>query len=785
MKGAVYIQVLIRMFKKDFLKNKVITATLFIFIFLSSLLVASGTNMITEMTNSLNALFTKSQVPHFVQMHSGKVDYSHIDAFATENNLVKDHQVVEMIQIDDGNITFGNVKASETNSIMDHYFVKQNSSFDFLLNLNSERIHVSSGEIAVPIYFMQKENISLGDKVTISTTDFTKEFIVTDFVRDVQMNPSVIHSKRFVVNEADLNELKKNIGQIEYLLEFQLTDVNELNNFRNLYQSAELPNKGPTIDYPLFKALNAITDGIVSALIIFVSILLSIIALLCIRFTILAAIEEDYQEIGVMKAIGIDLQDIKKVYLLKYIVMAAGASVAGYMVSLLVNHLFTFNIMLYMGTAPKNLFLKLIPFLAVVLIFLFTVFFCMFILRRFNKISAVEALRLKDSNEKSKNVNYFPFNKNSFSNIHILLGIRDIRIRFRIYGLLFLVFLICSFIIIVPVNFLNTIQSPDFIKYLGVERSDIRIDIQQSDTSDNFANIITNISNDPDVEKFAPLVTSQFKLVNNEGALENISIESGDFSIFSLEYVTGAAPTRQNEIAISYLNSEEYEKSVGDSLKLFIDGQEEEMVISGVYQDVTNGGRTAKALIPPNKDNVLSYKIGVDFKANVSIPGKIAEYSNTFYPAKVTNLKGYVNETFGNTIKQVRTFTISAIIIAIFISILITSLFLKMLIAKDYSQIAIMRSIGFSLKHIRIQYVTRTLGVLIIGIILGTFVSNALGQRVASVVLSFMGASEIKFVIDPIKAYFICPFILILTVSLTTILSIGSIKNFSITNIGA
>jgi len=56
-----------RMLRKDFLRKKLITIVVFAFIFLAALLVASGTNLIIELSNSLNALFTRANTPHFVQ----------------------------------------------------------------------------------------------------------------------------------------------------------------------------------------------------------------------------------------------------------------------------------------------------------------------------------------------------------------------------------------------------------------------------------------------------------------------------------------------------------------------------------------------------------------------------------------------------------------------------------------------------------------------------------------------------------------------------------------------
>ncbi|WP_307584441.1 ABC transporter permease [Paenibacillus wynnii] len=772
---------LLNMLKKDFSRKKSITIALFIFILLSALLVSAGSSMIMELSNSLNNLFTASKAPHFVQMHSGELNQSEIDDWTSKNDLVKAQQTVEMINIDGSNLYLGNDAESEKNSIMDLDFVRQNTSFDLLLNLESQVIQLSRGEIAVPIYYKQQKNMNIGDKVKITTPSFNMEFTVVDFVRDVQMNPSIIHSKRFVVHKGDFERLKSNLGEIEYLVEFQLNDFSKLSEFSNAYQSSNLPKKGPSVDYSLFKTLNSITDGVVAAVVIFVSILLNVIAILCIRFTILATIEEDYREIGVMKAIGISQSYIKKMYLTKYVVMAAAASIIGFLASIFLNRLFTANIMLYIGTAPKSVLQHLISFIAVVLIFLMVVLFCSLVLRRFKKISTIEALRSGNIGDAKVRTDSLPLHKSKFFNIPIFLGVKDVFQRFKMFRLLLIVFLVSSFIIIIPVNFLNTIQSPSFISYMGIGQSDIRIDLRLTDNIvERYEEMNSYIKNDKDVEKFSPLVTSQFKMINNDGALENISIETGDFSIFPLDYVNGNAPTSDNEIALSYANSKDMGKNVGDQLQLVVDGTEKNMVVSGIYQDVTNGGRTAKALMPFNADAVLWYVVSLDVSDHTDIKGKIAEYEEAFYPAKVTHLQGYLDQTLGNTIDQLKLITILAILIAIFVSILITSLFLKMLVAKDYAQIAILKSIGFTLRDIRIKYVTMALLVLNIGIILGTIVSNTIGQKIVSIILSFFGASQIKFVIDPVQAYILCPLVLMFVVTITTLISIISIKKSSI-----
>lgn len=514
---------LIKILWEDIRKNKSITIALFVFIMLAALLVSSGSNMMTELSNSLNALFTKARAPHFVQMHTGDVNQAEMDAFSSNNNLVDQQQTAEMVLIDGGHIKLG-AGETERNSVMDHYFVKQNKAFDFLLNLESQVIHVGKGEIAVPVFYKQQKGLKRGDKIHISNNSRHLELTIVDFVRDVQMNPSIVHSKRFVVNDRGFNALKQDFGDIEYLLEFRLTDDGKLEDFRRAYENANLPNKGPAVDYALFKLLNAVTDGMIAIIIMVMSMVLIGIAILCMRFTIMTAMEEDYQAIGVMKAIGIAQDQIKRIYLVKYVVLAACACLLGYVLSLFFHPFFTANMMDDIGTATMPVFLRFIPLLAVILLFFMVILFCRFTLRKLHQISATEALRSGGRASTAKHKRYPALSKRRWIPVPVFLGLQDVVKRFSTYRLLCFVFLVCTFLITVPVNFLHTIQSPDFIRYMGIGRSDIRIDLQQTgESARDFHNMKSSIAQDPDVERFSPHVTNQYKVIN-QGACQKTSL---------------------------------------------------------------------------------------------------------------------------------------------------------------------------------------------------------------------------------------------------------------------
>ncbi|WP_000580363.1 FtsX-like permease family protein [Bacillus cereus] len=767
-----------RMLKRDLLRNRMISFILFIFLMLSSVLIASAAGILVDLFGSMDRLFKNSNAPHFVQIHAGEIDQRAIDTFVFRNKLVKKQQTVEMITIHGSNVFINDRKHAENNSVMDMSFVKQNRSFDFLLDLENQVIDVSRGEVGVPIYYMKEKDLKIGDKIWIINDHFKMEFKIKAFVRDVQMNPSIVSSKRFVIHDADWNLLKSNLGESEYLIEFQLHDLEKVNEFQDMYQASNLPQKGTAITYSLFKTLNALSDGVVAVVIIFISLLLIVIALLCIRFTMITTMEEEYREIGVMKAIGIRSKDIQKLYLTKYFVLAVVASICGYILSLFIGELFTDNIALYMGAAEKTLVHYVVPLIGTTLVFIIVVFFCQFVLRKFRRISVVEAIRKGNLAGNVRNRRTFILYKSRLLHVNIFLGIKDVFSRMKIYSVLCFVFIISSFLMIVPVNFLNTMQSPDFVTYMGAGKSDIRIDLQQSsDVKERFNKMISYIQRDSDVEKHTALITSTFKVLNRDGAFQNMNVEIGDFTAFPLEYLKGGAPRYENEIALSYLNAKEMKKTIGDDLVLIVNGEKKELTICGIYQDVTNGGKTAKALLPYDVDQILWHVVNLDMKSDVDMERKIEEYKNVFYPAKVTDMDEYLSQTLGTTIEQLKFITVLAIGIAIVVSVLITSMFFKMLLAKDSSHIATLRSLGFSYKDIQVQYMTRSIFVLLIGIIVGTCMASTLGQGVISGLGSLMGASHIEFVVDPFVSYFICPLLFMIAVTVTTFINSTLIKN--------
>lgn len=748
---------LLKILKNNFIREKVLLLILFVFILTAAVLVSTGTGMFMQLRHSISHLMTSAAAADWIMLHKGDLKPDPILEWAFSQPVVKDVQIEKMLNLDSSVLFLGNAERSEEGSIISVDFVQQNETFDFLLDLGGNPIHVAKGEIAVPVYFMQQSHLKIGDKVRIVHGNFNMELTIAFFVRDALMNPALVHSKRFVVNGDDfalLENKSKLFAEIQHIIAFRLTDTEKIDEFTNRYQLSNLPQNGPIIDYRLIRMLHAMTDGVVIGILILVSLLLLLVALLCLRFTILASIEEDYQQVGVMKALGIPPSFIRRIYLLKYAILTAVACVAGYLCSLGLRPIFSANMRDYLGLASGQE--SLFPLLGTGIIFTVVVGFCAFVLRRLQKISAMEVLR--EASREYCGPPLLSLKTFQFLNLNVALAWRDLLQRSRLFLFLGFVFFICVFIVILPLNFWNTMRSPTFLNYMGIAPSEMRIDVQGNDLAKQLPGILKQLESDNNVKEYAVFSTYRLKAVDGQGVSKNINTETGVFSHFPIQLLEGKIPENEDQIALSYLQSKQLQKMVGDLLELRVGDKSKTVHISGIYQDITNGGLSAKALFQPNDTTALWHIIQVNFLSDTA---KILEYRKLFPSVRIASTEDFLAQTLGHLLVQIKWAVIVSMAVGLGVLALIASLFFRMLITKDSGQIAILRALGFSIDEIRLQYLLRAVGLLSLSIALATATAGRFGTKIMGLVWSFLGAPAITPVIDPIQVYLLLPLVLI------------------------
>lgn len=761
-----------RIIRNDIVKSPAVSFITFVFIAAAAALVSLAALLTVHLTGAIDGLMVQAKTPHFLQMNSEKPDLARLEQFADNQESVTDFQVLEFLNAEGSEIVIGANNLSE--SVQDNGLSTQSDSFDFLLSLDGEIIHPRDGELYVPIAYGRDGTAHLGDKAVI----LGKQFIVAGFLKDSQMNSLLASSKRFLISDHDYNEIR-DLGSTEYLIEFRLKDLKDLGAFESAYISAGLEADGPTVTYPLFKMMNGVSDGLMIAVILLISALVVLIAFLCIRFTLLEKMEEEAREIGAMKAIGMRTSDLKKLYLGKYAVIGGVGCLLGGAVSLWLSGAALNNIRQTIGEGGNNFLAIGLGAAGILVIYCFILIFVNNVLRRIGKQSAVYAIRFGGSGEAKGSLGRLSLSNHMFFSTNVFLGIKEVLCRKKLYATMLFVIIASAFIILVPMNLHHTISSPEFSTYMGIGRSDFLIRIQNTPGEEE-KEIIQRLKEDQEVAEYAVLTTKRFYARSSSGSVEPLKIELGNHTTFPVQYVKGKPPEAEGEIALSVLNGNEWKKQVGDTLVLVEDGMEKQLVVSGIYSDITNGGKTAKASFEGAGEKSMWTTISVKLAPGVSISKKTGEYGESFGFAKISGIDEYILQTFGPTIRAVGKAASIGMVSALFMILLVTMLMMKLLLAKEKYSIAVMKSLGYTFKDLSVQYITRFLVILLLGVLLGTVLANTLGEAMAGALIASFGASAFRFVIDPVSAYLIMPLLMGSTVLMATLLGTSGIRSIQI-----
>jgi len=780
----------LKMLVKDYKRKKVITAVLFVFIFLAAALAAGGTCMFFSLTGALNNFFTKANIAHYVQFSGGAYDEAYAERWARNNAYIKEWSVQKVLNPE--NITVYRNHDGETMDIESFSvnFAAQNDNIDILLDMDNNKLSVADGYIAVPVIHAQRDDLEVGDALTVTFDGYKKPFIISGFTRDAQYGSSMITVKRFILSGNDYKEMAETGVRSGNVFCFVLKDENMMRDFVKTFQMSDMPQDDFFLDISLFRLTNSTGDGIMIGLVLLCSLLLVMITFLTLRYTILSAIEEDFREIGVMKAIGWNLSGITQMYLSKYLYLTVPACILGWAAGQWLSNVLSGNILLNMGVPDSGITVILASAGSSALILALILLFCLFTLRRIGKMTVTDALRMGNIGETYGENKLLSLSRRRFMGVNVFIGLKDAAVKLKSYILLFIVFFLCVFICILPINVKNTLAAIEFMGYFGFPVSDIAAGYEPGagyetgDMETGLRQLTELLTNDTDVTKWAVYMEEYRYVKTGDGETEKFRIIVGDQTLFSPMYSDGTPPILPNEIAVSYLASQDLGKGIGDGIIMEINGEERYMLITGIFPNMSNGGRSMRACYDTDIENSFYWQAYINVNGDAGI--KAAEYKEKLSGVAVNTLESLANDQFvGDINKQLSGISVMIAVIAALVSVLITALFVEMLTAKETPQIAVMKSLGFTLRHIRVQYFTRIGSVLLLAIISGTIAVNTAGEKIMSAVCAMMGANVMKFAINPAEVYFTYPPALFAVICVTVILSCGTVRKISISQVNA
>ncbi len=765
----------------DIRKNKIISIVLLLFLLLSATLMAGGLRVAGTMLSATAGLDRIATPPEYLQMHKGDYDAEAVQAFSDTHSYIRDSIVVSMLNIDNANIFYDG--GTLENCLMDNGFVTQNTEFDYLLDMNQEIATVQDGEVGVSVYYYEELGIKPGDIITIRDGNYKKDLTVVTLIRDAQMNAPLTSSKRFLISEADQRELSEHTGEWEYSFEYLLEPGTDTAVLEKDYINAGMPSNGVAITGSLLNLMNTLSYGLIVFLLMIVSLLLIFIALLCLSYIIKATLTEEHRAIGTMKAIGFSLRSIEKMYLMKYMLLAITAGAIGYFVAIPFSSLCSQSVILYCGTGTTVWMQWVYPIVGIVLLELLITMRCKKMIRKNLKSTVVELLRGEDYKH---NEGHYKLPKKKWKNANAVIAFGELSCKWKEYIVLFLVFVLSTFLILLPINMQTTIQDPSFITYMGIGQCDIRVDMQYSNDNEEKAKfeeqrklLLTQLEQDKEIDQYAVFQTGYIQ-VQNTNEWEYLRVSSGDETVFPLAYLEGEAPQEEKDIAISYMEATELNKAVGDTVTIKVAEDTLDYTVSGIYQDVTYGGKTAKAQMMFPDQAIEGYVIYLDVQDGASVSEKATEIRELVSGGRVTPITEFVKQTLGGISGHMGTMIVAATVLSLLLVILISMMFLQLVTAREHSAVAIKKALGFTNRDIRIQFGIRILAIQVVAVILGAILTNTLGEVIFGALVSMAGSARITMLISPIVSYLVCPAAQILVCIVTVVSATRVVKKYHI-----
>lgn len=762
----------------DLVRNRGVNLALLLVLTMSAFLMSTGAVVMEKLVGSVDALLEEAQPPHFLQMHKGDHDQRALNAFADEHPEIQSWLIEEMLGIDGSAILWRDGATGRSGdlsgSLIDNLFVAQNEAFDFLLDEAGLIPRPAPGEVYVPVVHQQGEALHRGDELVIRTDSGEHSLTVAGFVRDAQMASSLSSATRFLIAEEDLAQLTAaGGGTPEIIVEYRLIDPGLTSQFQVAYESDEaLPRNGQAVTHQMIRVINAFSDGLVALALMFISGMLMVIALLSLRFVIRGTLEEEVREIGAMKAIGLPHHSITGLYLTRYRAMTLVACIIGAGLSVPAAGLLTRSIQQNYAEAPLTAMTLLIPVIAAALVYLIVVIMCRSVLSAVRRVEVVGALvhgSVLDERQAARRSRRMIRRARSAhlatgrGSVTRRLALLDLRSDAAQWALIPAVFALAALVMILPTNLLTTFQSPRFVTYMGAPESDVRVDIQFTDDAPVVhQQVLAGMVADDRVTDISDSATTP-RRARNDGVWEALQVQVADHFDDSIQFLAGHAPGR-GEIALSVLNAQHYKMSVGDTLTLEPQSTvaTDEAMVSGIYQDVTSGGRTAKmqGAVPTDAG---SYVIHAQLAPGVD-PAMIAtEYGNAHPSASVLPMREYVQETLGSITSALRSAAIVATTAALLISLAITVLFLKLRLTRERSRMGVLTALGFSSAELAGQLMIKVVLMVCLGTLVGSVLAATAGEALLGglIALSGMGITRLSFIPNPWLVYVAFPLFLI------------------------
>lgn len=757
-----------RILKLDLKKKKIMNTLLLMFIVLASIFSASGLNNIATIMNGTDYYFDKAGVGDYaiVASRSSNVEEilknaESVKSYKSEpgiigmrNNIKKDGEKLEM----NSNLIFQAI---------------EDSSIKFFDKEDKEITSVKKGEVYVAGKCLEKNNLSVGDTLTVDLGEEKFDVKIAGKCKDAFLGSDFMGMVRFILNKEDYQKI------YDTMFKNSKEEDKSQNGYEIFYIETDNPSEMDKVlgnaSSILFKGsrdilkITYVMDMIIAFIVLVLSVGLVIVSLLVLKFTITFTLNEEYREIGVMKAIGINNKSVRNLYIIKYMSLAIVGAIIGFFLSI------PFGNML-IKSSTENMVLGntggiFVNIIGVIFIVLVTVLFAYIYTGKVKKASPVDAIRNGQTGERYKTKTIYKL-KNSHLRINMYMAINDICSSPKRFITIILSFFVCLVLVLSIVITTDTMKSKNLISTFCTESDvyfipgDTNITDIELSSKEGFEKELKEYEeffakNGIPCKMCIEIQFSNSVIVNgntyNIKTLQGVNTKVEDYM-----YYEGMAPIKDNEVAISDVISKKVGAKIGDKIVIDTGTEEREFIVTAYFQSLNNMGEVIRVNenVPNNYKNLGGTGwFQMDFTDNPSeeeIKNRIEKIKELVDSDKVLDGAGMCAENIG-VVPTMEAVQYLLLAITIIVVILVTLLMELSFVTNEKSQIALLKAVGFKNIHIRKWHMYRFLIATIISEILAAIFAIPITKLWCNPVFGMMGANNINYFINPVHIYLLYP----------------------------
>ncbi len=765
-----------KILKKDLKRKKTMNIILLLFIIISATFMASSMNNAVSIITTLDGFLEKAGIADYTILAlQDEKNHDAIQEFLTENEQVENYALDYALFTDENYIHLEeNGEFDAVRSLMINSLEVDQSFFD----INDRKItDIENGEIYVNHFDMVENNIKEGDSLFLEDENgYIKEFVVKGTFKDALLGSAMIGLNRFLVNEKDFSELheKTSLPKVE-LYSIHTKDISQ-------FEQGFVSESSIATMLSCTKSLirfSYVMDMVIAAILLVVSICLILISMVILRFTIVFTLQEEYREIGIMKAIGIAGPDIRKLYIVKYLLLSLAGAAMGFGISIPFGKVMLKQVSdnIVMSNGTYGVFIGLFGVLAVVAIIMLFSYLCT---RSIMGFSPVDAIRNGTNGERFHKKGLFRLSKFPKMSPAFFMAVNDIASSPKRFGSLFLIFMLGTILILIGINSVNTLNSDNMIVLMGMVKSDAYLASNSESLKlfeagerqyieDYLEKMEEKLSEYGISGKAITEATFPCKLSQGENDVKVTGMQAIGALAEDFTYMEGYAPRFENEVALTHITARKVGAKIGDSILVSIGESEKEFMVTALFQSMNNMGNAIRFSEKTELDYGKASPPGIiqilftDETSPKNAEEKVEKLNEAFPEFAVYQNKEYIVHVMGDILGKMADVKLIIVVVVLGINMLVAVLMVKTFITRERGEIGVLKSIGYGNEAVVKWQVSRIGIIMLLAVAAGIVLSNPLGQLSSGAVFRMMGLKEVPFIIAPLEVYVLYPVLLLIT----------------------